>query len=362
MTVTIIPLSGFLGAGKTTTMVTAAKALEASGAIVAVITNDQGVDLVDTATARQGVAQVDEVTGGCFCCRFEDLAELVDKILAAGRVDTVLIEAVGSCTDLQATVARPLRDIYGDRLHVAPLTTVVDPLRYRAFASAWERGEESDVTYLFNHQITEADIVAISKADLLSTDELADLSRRVSERYPQAHVVGYSAATGANLSELLRAWTRDVTTEWDVDIDYDRYARAEAELAWLNRAYTLRGAAIDLTAWSTALMRGIHDACRDRGRLIGHVKVRATSEEGQVKLSLVGGEPVLDESLDVHVDEARIVVNARVSCEPAEMDAMLDSAVAEADRATGAMSESEGESNSFKPGYPTPIHRVPARA
>lgn len=361
MTVTIIPLSGFLGAGKTTTMVTAAKALEARGATVAVITNDQGVDLVDTATARRGVAQVDEVTGGCFCCRFEDLAELVDKILAAGHVDTVLIEAVGSCTDLQATVARPLRDIYGDRLHVAPLTTVVDPLRYRAFAAAWDRGEESDVTYLFNHQIAEADIVAISKVDLLTVADLTDVSRSVSERYPQAKVVGYSAATGANLSQLLSAWTHDVTTEWDVDIDYDRYARAEAELAWLNRAYVLRGTEIDLTAWSSAVMQGIHDTCRERGRLIGHVKVRATADEGEVKLSLVGGEPVLDESLDVPVGHARIVVNARVACEPSEMDAILDASVAEANRASGADSEPEGESNSFKPGYPTPIHRIPAR-
>jgi Ni2+-binding GTPase involved in maturation of urease and hydrogenase len=361
MTLTVIPLSGFLGAGKTTTMLAAATALEAGGTRVAVVTNDQGVDLVDTATARRAAVPVDEVTGGCFCCRFEDLADLVDRILAAGTADTVVVEAVGSCTDLQATVVRPLREIYGDRLRVAPLTTVVDPLRYRAFATVWDRGEESDIAYLFDHQIAEADIVAVGKSDLLTPAEMDAVTGQVSSRYPRATVVGYSAATGADLGRLLAAWSAEPSAEWDVAIDYDRYAQAEAELAWLNRSYDLHGAAVDLTAWCSAVMDAVHDSCRERDLLVGHVKIRASSVAGDVKLSLVGGEPVVDERVTEPVGSARAVVNARVSCPPEEMDAILDDAVALADRAGGVTSAPVGASSSFQPGYPTPVHRVPAR-
>jgi G3E family GTPase len=71
---TFVPLTGFLGAGKTTTMVAAAKAMQERGHKVAVITNDQSTALIDSQLARSDLDAAAEVTGGCFCCRFDDLA------------------------------------------------------------------------------------------------------------------------------------------------------------------------------------------------------------------------------------------------------------------------------------------------
>src|SRR5262249_20109987 len=105
-----IPLGGFLGAGKTTTMLAAARLLERRGERVSLITNDQGADLVDTQLARAaGFAGVGEITGGCFCCRFDDLADVVRRLSDQVNPTVVIAEAVGSCTDLQSTVVRPLR-------------------------------------------------------------------------------------------------------------------------------------------------------------------------------------------------------------------------------------------------------------
>ena len=64
---------------------------------------------------------------------------VVSELIASGTVDTIIAEAVGSCTDLQATVVRPLRKYHGDQFSVAPLTTIVDPHRLRGFARAAER-------------------------------------------------------------------------------------------------------------------------------------------------------------------------------------------------------------------------------
>src|SRR5262249_48347925 len=154
-----IPLGGFLGAGKTTTMLAAARLLERGGERVSLITNDQGTDLVDTQLARAaGFAGVGEITGGCFCCRFEDLASVVQRLADQVNPTVVIAEAVGSCTDLQSTVVRPLRRLYGDQLHTASLTVTLDPVRHAAIqALARQAGGETDLAYLYRHQLDEAD-------------------------------------------------------------------------------------------------------------------------------------------------------------------------------------------------------------
>jgi G3E family GTPase len=108
-------VGGFLGAGKTLAIVAAARALRGRGLSVGVVANDQGHDLVDTAVFRgQGLPAV-EIAGGCFCCRFDELLGAADRLLGESPVDVLLAEAVGSCTDLVATVYRPLRRFFPDR-------------------------------------------------------------------------------------------------------------------------------------------------------------------------------------------------------------------------------------------------------
>ena len=66
-------IGGFLGAGKTTLIRVLARHLRARGESVAVITNDQGQALVDTHLGSIEAPDGAESTGGCFCCRFDDL-------------------------------------------------------------------------------------------------------------------------------------------------------------------------------------------------------------------------------------------------------------------------------------------------
>src|ERR1051325_6682387 len=129
--VLFVPIGGFLGAGKTTTMLAVARLLTRDGERVSVVTNDQGADLVDSDLAKDaGLPASGEVTGGCFCCRFEDLTEVIGRLREQVDPTVVLAEAVGSCTDLQSTVLAPLRSLYGDEIAAAPLLVVVDPTRY----------------------------------------------------------------------------------------------------------------------------------------------------------------------------------------------------------------------------------------
>ncbi|WP_406108144.1 GTP-binding protein [Micromonospora globbae] len=353
----LVVLTGFLGAGKTTTMLAAGRLLTRRGDRVAVITNDQGSDLVDTRLAREAVPDVAEVTGGCFCCRFDELADLVTDLVDAGRVDTVLAEAVGSCTDLQATVVRPLRAHYGDRLALAPLTTVVDPARVGAL--------DGDLGYLIDRQLAEADLIAVNKSDTLPRAGLDALLHRMRRAHPDADVLGYSAGRGENLDDLVSRWTgagrrRDV----DLEVDYDRYAAAEAQLSWLNQVWQVTAdGGFPARRWAHVALDSLSAACARRGDVIGHAKLAVQSPAGLVRMSVVAaGDPPTHEPAgpeEPPVASATVLVNVRATCPPADLETLVRAAAYTADLAVGATAR-PGPARAFAPSYPRPVHRLPA--
>src|SRR6266481_3335318 len=85
-------IGGFLGAGKTTAILKLARLLTSRGLRVGLITNDQSVGLVDTAVLRNDEFPVEEITGGCFCCRFNSLVEASEKLSESTRPDVFIAE------------------------------------------------------------------------------------------------------------------------------------------------------------------------------------------------------------------------------------------------------------------------------
>jgi G3E family GTPase len=359
-----IPLGGYLGAGKTTAMLKVAGCLELAGERVAVITNDQGTDLVDTQMAREQVANVGEVTGGCFCCRFEDLASTIIRLGKENDPTVILAEAVGSCTDLQSTVVRPLRKYYGDAIDVSPLTVMVDPLRYRSFAREWRADAvETDLAYLYRHQLEEADILALNKIDLLEPDATAEISEDLLRHFPQAHVVAVSACKSIGLDELIRLWTSlKTSSERRVDVDYSRYGAAEAELAWTNQVFELRSdehKRFVAVQWVDAFLASLRGACHLHQCGVGHIKVRVSTLDGTTKASLANDESpaTFDEQHWVETDRATVTVNARVRCTPENLERLLLEAVAAASDSLGVRAEGNA-GKVFSPGWPVPVHRL----
>ena len=164
--VLFIIIGGFLGAGKTTAITWLAHSLQALGKRTAIVMNDQGERLVDTAFGEARGLSVAEVTGGCFCCRFDDLAATTMALVERDGIEVVLAEAVGSCTDLTATVIRPLRAHFMSRFIVAPLTVLVDPVRLGDMQRA-DAGVGALMPYLFDKQLEDGRILALNKRDLL---------------------------------------------------------------------------------------------------------------------------------------------------------------------------------------------------
>jgi Ni2+-binding GTPase involved in maturation of urease and hydrogenase len=360
MTVLFVPVTGFLGAGKTTTIGALARRLEQQGRRVAVVTNDQGEGLVDTVVAGESAGRVAEVTGGCFCCRFEDLLDVVGPLV--GQYDVVLAEAVGSCTDLQATVVRPLQQLHGERFRVAPLLTVLDPDRLAQLTTELEAGESDDLAYLFERQLAEADVIVVNKSDTGDPLRRRGVIGALAQTYADAIVLDISARAGDGIDDLIAVLAGEPDPSRSLVIDYDRYAQAEADLAWLNLEATITADVLDPYAWAERLLRDLSRTTRLQGWVIGHVKVLVRGEgSGPTKLSLTaaGADPSVDLA-GGSLRAAQVWVNARVACSPADLDNAVAAAVQSADDATGARSVITGSPTAFRPGYPRPIHRIPA--
>ena len=187
-----IMIGGFLGHGKTTAILQLARQLTDAGQRVGLITNDQSIGLVDTQLFATRPLAVEEITGGCFCCRFNSLVEAAERLSSKHAPEVFLAEPVGSCTDLKATVDYPLRRMYGDAYSVAPYSVLVDPIRAaRVLGLRTDKSFSEKVLYIYGKQLEEADLIVINKIDLLREDERAELDHVLSQRFsgPRVHAI-----------------------------------------------------------------------------------------------------------------------------------------------------------------------------
>ena len=101
-------LSGFLGSGKTTAIQYACRALLQQHIKTGVITNDQGIKLVDGNFFDSIKIPNRKVVNGCFCCNYNDLEYNIRSLIETNETEIIFAESVGSCTDIVATVLKPL--------------------------------------------------------------------------------------------------------------------------------------------------------------------------------------------------------------------------------------------------------------
>jgi len=357
-----IMIGGFLGAGKTTAVARLARHLTDQGKRVGLISNDQSSGLVDTALLRSKGFQVEEIPGGCFCCRFNSLLEAAEKLTRETRPDVFIAEPVGSCTDLVATVSYPLRRIYGDRFEVAPMSVLVDPMRAaRILGLEAGRPFSEKVVYVYRKQLEEADIIVVNKSDALAAPLRDRLVAAIRESFPKAatHVCSAKEAAGLEpwFASILASRGGESST---MELDYDLYAEGEALLGWLNLTARLESTEpFDANQTLLGLARDIRDRVAADGREIAHLKMTLDAGDGTGSLSVVSvvrsdGEPDLRESLLDRVDGGELVINLRAEADPEFLKDATEKALASL---TGLRSTVE-HLERFRPARPQPLHRM----
>lgn len=361
-TIRFILLGGFLGAGKTTTIARLARHYRERGLRVGIVTNDQAADLVDTHNLRAQGFRVGEVAGACFCCNFNELTEVVQQLEADEAPDVILAEPVGSCTDLVATVLRPLRQIFSAHFDVAPYGVIFKPSHgKRILNNERKAGFSPKAAYIFRKQLEEADFVLINRIDELSADEVAVLVQLVEREYPGMTVLPISAKTGEGWPALLEMLDRRGSFGRRViDLDYDVYAEGEAELGWLNGQFQVSShQPFDLDQLLMEVVNQLRAALDDEQAEIAHLKVIGMSE-GQhgVANVIAGGAPAeLSVPSDCQTTAADVVVNARVAVDPAFLESQVRRAIDSACRLLDCRHQTH-TLQALRPGRPVPTHRI----
>ena len=143
----------------------------------------------------------------------------------------ILAEPVGSCTDIVATVVRPLRRLYQDRFDVAPYGVILKPSHGRKILrNELHAGFSPKAAYIFSKQFAEADFVMVNRIDELGPEavqELADLIGAESPGGPVSPHVGQNKGRALSAVEVLDQ--QGSFGRRTLDLDYDLYAEGEAE-------------------------------------------------------------------------------------------------------------------------------------
>lgn len=357
-------IGGFLGAGKTTAIGKLAQHLTAQGLKVGLITNDQAGGLVDTKLLRgQGFA-TEEIAGGCFCCRFNTLVDAAAKLTNAAKPDVFIAEPVGSCTDLVATVTYPLRRMYGNDFTVAPLSVLVDPVRARRVFGLDDGGSFSTkVVYIFKKQLEEADVIVVSKSDLISAEQLAELTKVLRYQFPKSRVISASSREATGLD----AWFSQIMEGEQSDrspmvLDYEVYADGEALLGWLNATVTLLAEEeFDANDFLKALATDVQQ--RLQGAEVAHFKMTFSPDNGVAgelaSINLVRSDyvPELGMELDEPTNGGQLIVNLRAEGEPEHLIRAVTEGLQQVSREFPTLSATVDHEEHFRPGKPTPTHR-----
>lgn len=363
MAIRFLMVGGFLGAGKTTTLARLARMFQEQGRSVGIVTNDQAGDLVDTFNLRAQGFEVGEVTGSCFCCNFGGLTDAVTQLGEGGKPDVVLTEPVGSCTDLVATVIQPLLKHYPDDYEIAPYAVLLKPSHGLKILSGGEQaGFSFKAEYIFRKQLEEADLIVINRIDELAPDEVQRLTALLESQFPDRPVLRVSARTGEGFTELFHRLSETPRGRRTPEVDYDIYAEGEAELGWLNSTAHLNAPEpFDLDRLLLDLTVRLRDAFLTSGTEPAHLKISGDWAGVNAVANLVSSTTPaeLSRPSGASVQQADLIVNARVATDPALLSEQVHAALAAEALARNALVRF-GHSQSFRPGRPVPTHRIPA--
>lgn len=356
-----VMIGGFLGAGKTTTLGRLARHYMDQGLKVGVVTNDQATDLVDTNTLRSQGFDVGEVAGACFCCNFNELMGTIETLGSQEKPDLILAEPVGSCTDLVATVIQPIKRLFNAEFSIAPYTVILKPSHgSRILRNEKGGGFSPKAAYILKKQLEEADAILVNRIDELSADEADELAQLVQDYQPNIPILRISARTGAGFEGL----TELLGQEGDfgrrlLDIDYDIYAEGEAELGWLNSSIHITASEqFSLDELLLEIVSRLQVALEGTGAETAHLKTIGLWEGffGVANLISSDSRPELSLASNCHVKDVDVIVNARVACDPIELEKHVHAVVAEVCSKRDA-EPTFRQTQSFRPGRPTPTHR-----
>ena len=353
----LVLTGGFLGSGKTTAIATAALMLMRAGKKVAVITNDQGDQQVDSAFIKDLRIPVKEVSNGCFCCNYQQLDEHLHA-LGAEHPEIIFAESVGSCTDLIATIAKPLNR-FKPEIEIV-ISIFADAELLASILEGRSSFIEESVRYIYKKQLAEADLLVLNKIDLLSPQQIEMLEEAIRLEYPGKILLRQNSLNEQDVINWLEQIQQfNILIPRDsIDIDYEIYGHGEAQLAWLDKVITINTVEVDAIFVAEKIIGAIADKIQSSHFAIGHLKFFIESGNRKEKISFTSTSTSHDVKLKIlGLNTATLLINARVETEPETLEKLVDVILANAEKRYGCKILN-GKWSVFKPGFPRPTHRI----
>ena len=354
-------VGGFLGSGKTTAIIAAAKLLISQGKRVGVVTNDQGKYLVDTSFFQSNQIPTVEVTKGCFCSYYDKFEDKINELQVKDRPDVIFAESVGSSGDIVATVIKPLLTLSESPLSSISLSVFVDSMLLLAYLDGEDLPFSENILYIFKKQIEQAQILVLNKIDLLTGDEVDRLKRLANREYPEKTL----HLQNSNSESDIEAWYALITeknvdpTIESIEIDYSKYRQGETELAWLDQKVTIKAKQGNVYDGIIDLIAGIQQEIARHNAAIGHLKFMISTSSENIKISIptIEQKGWRDELKRNQDTEARVLINARIQIHPDLLKKLVTSAVD--DLAHNPEYEVVSQKMQvFKPDAPHPTYRI----
>ena len=322
----MLVLGGYLGAGKTTLAVNMARTMkEKYDKSVAIITNDQGDVLVDTEYSRDAGFDTKEIMGGCFCTNFDRFVSSARTLVMDGKPDVIIAEPIGSSTNIMSSVVAPLRSLYPDEFSVAPLMVVVECVRALGILSQDKVRSEDTVDLIPAHQIRDAEIVILSKTDLVDKDTIAKIRVEVDKLLPGCRIIETSSQDLRNIGDIIDIVLSDeLSVKAPIAENNRGFAFEKAKLGWYSGTYNIKPTDdLDMYSLASDLMKGV--AKEYGAESIVHVKVMLEAEDAACKMSLVQQNMQVDGIVGSRYmrKPGQLVLNARVISPPKKLEEVM---------------------------------------
>jgi G3E family GTPase len=184
----ITQIAGFLGCGKTTLLLCLSKKLSDGGKRkVALIVNEIGEIPVDGKIIEESGLRVKDIGGGCICCEIAStFAKTIYTLYKDFHPEHILVEPTGVAVPHQVKLAARMsgRDA---KISIGPAVVLFDATRPAELLDMDMLGQ------LVTSQVKDADVLAISKVDIVSQDQVQEAIERVRQYNPTAEIIQLSS-------------------------------------------------------------------------------------------------------------------------------------------------------------------------